>query len=489
MVRFGILTTPPPTMKHWVHPLLALALASLGCSHSGGGGGGVGGGGVPVAGQDVLFYPFTGVRSVLFIIVKFDNAPALFSEDALGEAEVQSILADVADAASRNSYGQLSLDIGYTWPPLLISKNTGAYAPETALVHVRSDAIQVAKQAGYAVDSYDREVIFTQKVWTQSFARGWVRTVWMPHKLRWVAVHELGHTLSWGHADFWDGDPVGAGVAVQYGDIYDPMGTGQQWNRFLHFSPWFKHRAGWVPEQDVLTVTQSGTYTLTTLEHPNPAEGATALRIRREAGSDYWIFHRGTEPLVSDGPVIVRTGANPYRGALLLDMNPGSPGSEVVDAALARGQTFDDSAVASITVENVTQAGPVTLDITVDPVRQMTLDNPPTIDVLQPARDQGPISGTVDYEVVAYDRDVGENDGDGISKVKLGIFAGNSFDPNPAGTVATTEILGPPYRWSFDTTSGLTKDGFYYLAVTATAVDGSVTSIWYRTIIDNYTVP
>ena len=448
-------------------------------------------------GGDILFHEFTGNKRALAIIVKFLDAPPMFEPTVAGENEWIATRDSIVDALDRDSYGTLSFEVDYTWPPLLIDKRVGDYEEDTAHMDVRADAIAVAERAGYDVSSYDRELLFSPKVWTGG-SRGWVRTTWIGAPLRpleWLTLHEIGHTLSRAHANLWVGDPVSTtapgepggtggtgGESLNYGDIFDPMGTGSQWSRFLHTNPWFKLRAGWLDPADVLTVTKSGTYTITNIEDPDPAVGPTALVIRRDGDHDYWIFHRATERLVKNGPVIVRVGWDPFTSTNLLDMTPGSAGLEIADAALAQGQTFDDSAYASITVENITQGdGPIELEITVDEARQLAIDRVPVIDVLSPPREEGAVSGTVTFDVVVYDPDVGTTDGDGIEHVVLALTQHtNDFEL----TVATFEFEEAPYEVMFDTASGL-DDAFYRLEVTATATDGGTNTILYRFMVDN----
>jgi len=458
----------------WIPLLLALAAA---CS-----GGGSSGAGEAATGS-VLVYPFTGTKKVLIVVVKLRDAQALFPETIAGEDEVRAIRDAVVDALERDSYGELTLDIDYTWPPLLIDKAVGDYGPSDSLMRVRADALAVARHAGYDVDAYERAVIFSPRVWNGD-GLAWVNTIWMPNTLRWVLVHEIGHTLGRGHADFWDGDPSGAtGRRISYGDIFDPMGTGKVWNRFLHANPWFKLRAGWLPAQDVLTVERSGTYTLAPLEHPDPAIGPVALRIREDALHDYWIFHRAGEPLVGDGAVLLRVPTNPYSSSLLLDMNRGSTGPEVEDARLARGQTYDDAARTGIVVENVSAVdGAVTLEITVDEDRQRDMDRVPVIGVLEPARDEGPVSGVVDFEVTAYDPDAGTSNGAGIAKVTLTLVPAPADNPP---IVARVEVTAPPYRLTHDTADGSMADAFHDLVARVEGVDGGVNLIQYHFMVDN----
>lgn len=435
---------------------------------------------------DVLQYPFLGTKRLLFIVVGFQDVPPLFESSAAGEGELITVGETVQEACRRNSYDNLQIEFDYTWPPLQIPKKTTDYDPSDALVRVRADAIEAARLAGYAPEQYDREVLFSPVVWG-SAARGWVRTIWMPHKLPFVLYHEIGHTMGWGHANFWNGDPLGPGDDENYGDLYDPMGTGQMWLEYHYSSPWFKGRAGWLTPQDVTDVTTSGTYTLRDLEDPDTTRGPVALHIRRDANDDYWIFHRLKEPDVQDGVVIVRTRGNPFEGSLLLDMHRGTPAGqdEAVDAELRSGETFDDSVYAGIVVSNVTAGGAVTLDVQVDEARELGLDVPPVIGVTRPGREQEPISGQYEFEVTTADPSVadpaiGPRDGEGIAKVRLEILEPSG---DPFVVVASVELSQRPYRWTFDTTT--LRDAPHYLAVTAEALDGGSRTIWYRFLIDN----
>lgn len=97
--------------------------------------------------------------------------------------------------------------------------------------------------------------------------------------------HELGHQLGAAHANSWS---CGAGqvlygtcVHKEYGNNFDVMGTGGadvfksgSASYGLHFNAFYKDLFGWLPDS-TLTVTQTGTYTL------SPLESSSGMRIAK----------------------------------------------------------------------------------------------------------------------------------------------------------------------------------------------------------------
>ncbi|MFQ5631081.1 MAG: hypothetical protein ACE5I1_20095, partial [bacterium] len=242
---------------------------------------------------DMISNPLFGVQKVLFIQVNYpDNGSVILTGD---RAPVHAnALAAMIEA---NSYGKLKFDIDIT-PVLTMPQPTTFYELEDrkALVKIRADALKIAKDAGFDISDYDREAIFTKRLWPQRAFLGIggvnMRTVWTSLDNAAHSAHEFGHTFDWRHANFWrvtSANPLDtAGTQIQYGDKFDIMGDTRN---FHHFNPWFKKRVGWLPQESILTVSESGTYIIRALEKP-PLSGSevteySALRIRRDADTDY----------------------------------------------------------------------------------------------------------------------------------------------------------------------------------------------------------
>ncbi|MFQ5606242.1 MAG: hypothetical protein ACE5HS_23470, partial [bacterium] len=442
---------------------------------------------------DILSQPFLGERKFLFIRIKYpgDAEGILSDTQAAQRAEV------LKDAFERNSYGRVSLSIDIT-PDLEMPQEADFYkdsVPGSSLARIRADAVAVAKQAGFSVDNYDREIIYSVKLWNAATGMGTInsRTAFISGGNAYLDAHELGHSLDWLHADFWDVNlgesPIStSGKQVPYGDAFDIMGdqgwknqhpTGQR--EFHHFGAWSKSRVGWIPPENILTVTDSGTYTLQAFEQTPqsilPVEKFTALKIRRDAERDYWIFWRDEESLVSNGVVVCWGFNSNMRPSILLDMTPGSQQDDWKDVALAVGQTFSDQ-VAGIEVRvlGIDAAGvQVQVALNRSPVEHL-----PVIDVVQP----GPgltLKGDIDYKVTAYDPDAGSDNGSGITRVRFELV--QVLPPEQKVTLAASETDAPPYLWRFD--SRALSASIYFLEVTAFSVTGDSNTVWFPHIIDN----
>ncbi|MFP4567650.1 MAG: NEW3 domain-containing protein [Candidatus Woesearchaeota archaeon] len=104
-----------------------------------------------------------------------------------------------------------------------------------------------------------------------------------------VMSHELGHNFGFSHAGTYAcSDDEGNRVTLsdncekeEYGDPYDIMGS-VQYSR--HFNNLYKQR-WWLPEDSVLEVEESGTYTLRSHQYLN--EGPQVLKIKRVQESDH----------------------------------------------------------------------------------------------------------------------------------------------------------------------------------------------------------
>ncbi len=440
---------------------------------------------------DILFQPFTGEQKLLFIRIQYPGDVSSILSDERAPIHAESL----KQSFERNSYGKLTLTIDIT-PTLTMPQPEAFYKSDSAtltrLVRIRADAIKLAEDAGFPQENYSREVIFTRKIW-DSPATGLgtlnMRTAVVGCDCPFLTAHELGHTMDWTHASFWkvfDNNPISAnGIVLNYGDAFDMMGdqiSGRP-RAFHHFNPWFKYRVGWLPEENIKTVNETGEYTIQAFENmpqgTTPVKQYSSLRIRKDLQKDYWVFFRSEEDSVNYGPVITWGYHSNRLRSLLLDMHPLSHQNEWADAALGVGEIFyDEDAGIEIKV----------LETTPDSVRlkifvpHPVTENLPVIDVINPAR-QSIVNGETDYTVTAYDPDNGSSNSDGISRLEidLGQFLAESHD---SFTVfSSAEFSSPPYSMHVDTDT--IPDGVYFLFIKAISIQGDTVDIRFSHIVDN----
>ncbi len=449
---------------------------------------------------DVLFRPVLGEQKILFVLVYYPGE----EEPLLTEEGAREVAGAVKEGLERNSYGRATFIIDVT-PPLAMPQPIAYYQSGPTLVRVRADALRLAKAAGFPVETYDREVILSPKIWPYATGQGtlngrtaFVGCGWCPY----LVLHELGHTFGWMHANFWrvtTGSPISPdGREIEYGDPFDIMGDQLKGRRrsFHHYNPWFKSRVGWIPPTNILNVTWSGVITVTirALERaPQPGLDVTeytAVRIPRNSRQDYWLFYRAEEPYASDGLIITWGARSNIPASILLDMTPGSQEEDWQDVELGVGQTFvDPAAGVEITVLEKTVNA---LQVEVA-VQSRVVNRVPVIDVVSPGGDRV-VHGTVVYEATAYDPDVGAENGAGIAGVTLylhalddPLIAALRHGQEPPHPIVAATRTAPPYalevRTDGDTLA--VPDGVYALVVTARGRDGSRNTIWFPHIVDN----
>ena len=381
---------------------------------------------------NMMYQPFIGVKKVLFLRVVYPDFP----QHGYSDQEMNKHAEDLAQIFLVNSYGQVTLDIEVT-PVLMMPQPSFFYALENRLsyVRIRSDAIKVAANAGYQASDYDREAIYTKKLWPQEpFGVGSINSrTYYSRKVNSPAhsAHELGHTLDWRHAEFFKVDASAnpldsSGEVIRYGDKFDIMGDAFN---FHHFNPWYKNRVGWLPYENILSVENSGIYTLRAVED-SPFGGSStnsfwALKIPWTPDQEFWIYYRKNESFVNNGALISQVSPRNSSICLLLDMTPGSREADHRDAALAVGETMKDpeTGLEIKVVEKFADSLHVQIQVPV-----VELDVLPVIEILSPLPGVT-VTGSVQYEATAYDPDIGLENGAGIDSVVfvLGYGMGDNF--------------------------------------------------------------
>lgn len=120
---------------------------------------------------------------------------------------------------------------------------------------------------------------------------------WGPQSFTWtnldfVLAHELGHGLGVMHANGWDcGDEtLGSDCQhIEYGNYFDTMGTV---GFSLHFNLFYKELLGWIEPSRILSIQNSGTYTVNSLSDQLGIVGAKIKNYRGTATPFYVEFRK-----------------------------------------------------------------------------------------------------------------------------------------------------------------------------------------------------
>jgi M6 family metalloprotease-like protein/uncharacterized delta-60 repeat protein len=331
-----------------------------------------------------------GTKKLLIIIVDFSDKMGRpvnpFDTQSITEnyaVDLVNSANGVKDFYEQGSYGKTSISMAATvsndspdvTSVLRMPKTAAYYATNYAVQEMHSAARTLAQNAGFNVDSYDRiGVVFADlrppqvvggagiagsKFTFSGLGGNESKNFWINGFYTFsVVAHEIGHNYGLNHASLWqvaDGNPVSpSGTVDEYGDNFDVMGDGD--NITHHFSQWNKSLMQWIPDSGVSTINSSGTYRVYRFDSQSANLSNTlALKVVRNRELDYWIgYRRATSNTSLDNGAYVLWGYNQNDLGKLLDMT--TPGTNVNDAALGIGASFNDSA-AGITLQTIAQGG------------------------------------------------------------------------------------------------------------------------------------
>ena len=370
-------------------------------------------------------------RLLLILVHPTDSAPNLTAE------EVESITTDVGAWYEEVSDGR----VWFNWTV------AGWYALDEA-AHGRQSVYQAVVADGYDITQYDRMVVGLQDYTARSSSTQGVHFYNVPTDEETIEIlasrcdvkrfanttgtrrtmsHELGHSFGLSHAMF---DGSLNGEVDQYGNQYDTMGSSPGWR---HFGAAYKHQLGWLDDEQVELITDSGVYTLRTLESDEPR----ALRISKGMveevkngeviSSEHFYFFEAREVQApqqnSDGntskPGQENRSSEPLNGVIInhvrpsdqygyhkwiasaQDATPETPTTSSGDFQLLQGRTYSDhEAGIHITALDVTD-NETTVRIVLG---NQSANSPPSISVAEAM----PGDAGFMFNVVAEDAD-GDN--------------------------------------------------------------------------------
>lgn len=236
----------------------------------------------------------SGVQNTIVIIANFTDANVASTPSQIQDLMFTDPTGASIDALFREtSFGNVGFS-GKVVGPFVINYSTTS----TCNLAAWADAAEAAATAaGWDLSQYPRRLyVMPSNEMSVCGADGAAQVGGSPSRA-WVFnytakdvfAHELGHNLNMAHA---------ATLANQYGDASDDMSADGYALR--HFNAPHMEQMGWTPASNILTVTQSGTYTVATLEtNPAQASAAQILKIfKPDTGEYYYLSYR--QPLGLD---------------------------------------------------------------------------------------------------------------------------------------------------------------------------------------------
>jgi uncharacterized repeat protein (TIGR02543 family) len=312
-----------------------------------------------------------GLKKVILIRVDFPDLEGVSLTETGGAALINNLHAFYQDM-SYGRAGFIPVGSGSDVTPIFRMSNTASYYGSNNYYNqLRTEARSAAAAAGYALSTYNLDVICMGPV--PGF--GWAGLAYVGSAGAWlrnsfgtgVAGHELGHNFGLHHASFWDTSGhsiLGPGSSIEYGDSFDTMGSANA--GASHFNARYKSYLNWLQPSETATATTSGTYRVFAHDQALTA-GARGLRIVKNSNTNYWVEFR--QKLTNNKWLMngagLRWAGNGNQKTLLLDTTPGSANART-DSALVIGRTFAD-VDAGIYITPVAKGGttPESLDLVV----------------------------------------------------------------------------------------------------------------------------
>ncbi len=242
-----------------------------------------------------------GGKRFLFLRVKFTDSSGA-EGDTIPQSTAESLLAGMVTHMADLSYDRLKIaplgDTGSAITTPLALNHPASYYNDAGLSKLYPDARAAAATAGYTLDNYQFFAVFTKNRPSAGYAGlAYVGGIGIHiangYWGRNVLTHELGHNLGLPHAHTWDtgtNSIIGDGTNVEYGNNYDPIGSGGDSD---HYVGSYKRYLDWIPGANGDPVTTPGIYRLHAMDDMNGNQGLRTLRVSRNGSQDYSFDFRG----------------------------------------------------------------------------------------------------------------------------------------------------------------------------------------------------
>ena len=304
-------------------------------------------------------------KTVFIIRVDFPDMPG----EPVTQAAIGSTFnTSVSDEVLAMSYGKTWIEATASSMVVRMPQGTNYYLPsDNSQLYNDAETAFNALATGVKLTDYDIVVVAFKFFGMSSGSLTYAGlagggSMWLQGSFNTrVITHELGHCYGLGHAKFWmtsDGSVVGAGTSVEYGDVFDIMGSGPSPQGHYHVQG--KSRLNWLTTNQWTVVTNSGTFRIYRLDDPNTtASTSRGLRITKATSPDeyYWVGYRRQftdKPYLSNGAYLIWQRPNETT-CHLLDTTPGSADGKD-DSAILIGRTYSDTA-ANVYITPVDNGG------------------------------------------------------------------------------------------------------------------------------------
>jgi hypothetical protein len=310
----------------------------------------------------------SGTKTLLFMRLNFSDDLA----ESISMTDATNLMLNVSNWFWQVSYTNTAISATIT--PLLTMPRTKAYySSQNDSTTLLFDARLVAKTNGYNYTLYDLDCVHYHPIYNfggQAYVGA--RGAWLQSSTSvGVPCHEFGHNYGLWHANFWTapGETViGPGTNVEYGNLFDTMGLANAGD--WQYTAYEKNILGWLPDNNVVAVTNSGTYRIYAYDGLSLSNSvAHALKIVKDFNRNYWVDLRelfaGNQWIQNGVMINWSAWAQSNAGGQLLDTTPGSPDGRN-DAAVVVGRTFTDPLAG----------------VHITPIRKYNATTPPSMDVV-----------------------------------------------------------------------------------------------------------